>query len=97
MNLYQNSSSKGCLTEGTKLEKDQQEYKKFLKEQLQWCKKQDHILEEIDTKLHEMKRIAEYALDNELRSEEAEELNAQLNELKNEVHLLEKRLRSVIH
>ena len=50
------------------MDKDQQEQKKFLEEQLEWCKEQDRILEEIEMKLHEMKRIAEYALEHELTS-----------------------------
>jgi len=32
-----------------------QEYKQFLEEQLQWCRKRDGILEKIEVKLHEMK------------------------------------------
>lgn len=79
------------------MDKDQQELKKFLEQQLQWCKEQDRILEEIDSKLLEMKRIAEYAFVNELNSKEVDELNGQLNELKNEVHSLEKQLQSVVH
>lgn len=79
------------------MNREQQELKQFLKKQLQWCKEQDRILEEIDSKLHEMKRIAEYALKHDLSSVEVEELNCQLNELKNEVHSLEKQLQSVVH
>ncbi|MFC2947676.1 hypothetical protein [Virgibacillus sediminis] len=79
------------------MDKDQQELKKFLEDQLQWCKDQDHILEEIDSKLHEMKRLAEYALTHELSLVEVEELNAQLNNLKSEVHSLEKQIQSVVH
>ncbi len=78
-------------------DKNRKEQKKFLEQQLEWCKEQDRILEEIDSKLHEMKRIAEYVLVKELNSEEIEELNGQLNELKREVHSLEKELQSVVH
>jgi len=77
--------------------KNRKEQKKFLEQQLEWCKEQDRILEEIDSKLRKMKRIAEYSLVNELSSKEVDELNAQLNELKNEVHSLEKQLQSVVH
>ena len=79
------------------MDKDQQEHKKFLEEQLEWCKQQDHILEEIDMKLHEMKEIAQYALEHELTSVEIDQLNSQLNELKREVHSLEEQLHSVVH
>ena len=79
------------------MDKDELEHKKFLEEQLEWCKKQDGILEEIEMKLYEMKRIAEYALEHELTLDEIEELNSQLNELKREVHALEKQLHSVVH
>ncbi|MFV2046284.1 hypothetical protein ACEWK1_02805 [Metabacillus sp. YM-086] len=79
------------------MDKDQQEIKKILEQQLQWCKEQDRILEEIDSKLHEMKRLAGYALEHDLGSVEVEELNDKLNELKNDVHSLEKKLRAVVH
>jgi hypothetical protein len=79
------------------MDKDDQDHKKFLEEQLEWCKEQDRILEEIDVKLHEMKEIAEYALEHGLTSAEIDQLNDQLNELKREVHSLEKQLHSVVH
>ncbi|KAB7706549.1 hypothetical protein F9802_10135 [Bacillus aerolatus] len=79
------------------MDKDQQEQKEFLEQQLQWCKEQNYILEEMNVKLHEMKRIAEYALEHELSASEVEQLNGQLNVLKNEVNSLEKKLHSVIH
>jgi len=79
------------------MDKSYQEYEKFLEEQLQWCKERDRILEQINKKLHEMKRITEYALEYELTSVEINELNDQLNKLKHEVHNLEKQLHSVVH
>lgn len=79
------------------MDKDQQEQKKFLEEQVEWCKKQDSILEQIETKLHEMKKLAEYARDNELTLLEMDELNSQLNHLKSGVDSLKKRLRSDTH
>ena len=79
------------------MDKDQQKHKKFLEEQLEWCKEQDRILEEIDVKLHEMKEIAEYALEQEMTSEEIHQLNRQLNELKREVHALEQQLHTMVH
>jgi len=79
------------------MDKDRQEQKKFLEEQLHWCKEQDRILEEMESRLREMKRIAEYALEKELNSAEINELDGRLNELKKEVHFLEEQLHSVVH
>jgi polyhydroxyalkanoate synthesis regulator phasin len=79
------------------MDKDEQEQKKFLEEQVEWCRKQDSILEVIEEKLFEMKELAKYARDYGLTSLEVEKLNGQLNALKREVHFLEKQLQSVIH
>ncbi|KAA9022050.1 hypothetical protein [Niallia endozanthoxylica] len=79
------------------MNKDEQEHKQFLEQQLEWCKEQDRILEEIEMKLHEMKKIAQYALDHELTSLELDQLNGQLKELESEVHFFEKQLHSVVH
>ncbi|MGE7664270.1 hypothetical protein ACQKMN_00990 [Ureibacillus composti] len=78
------------------MEKEEKERKQFLVQQLEWFKKQDLILEEIEFKLHEMKRIAQYVA-NDLTSLENEQLNAQFNKLKSEVQLLEKQLQTVVH
>ncbi|WDL88494.1 hypothetical protein IUJ58_06340 [Priestia aryabhattai] len=77
--------------------KDEQEHKRFLEQQLKWCKEQDRILEDIEMKLYEMKRIAEYAFNHELTSLETKQLNRQIKELESEVHFLEKQLHSVVH
>lgn len=79
------------------MNKDEYEQKKFLQEQFEWCKERDAILEEIEIKLHKMKKIAQYALEHELTAIEIEQLNGQLNELKREVILLERQLHSVVH
>ena len=79
------------------MDKQEQEHKKFLEQQVEWCKKQDRILEEIELKLHEMKKIAQYALEHALSPIELEELNTQLIDLKNYVQLLNKQLHSVVH
>ena len=71
------------------MNKDEQDNKKFLEQQLQWCKNQGRILEEIEMKLYKMKEIAQYALDHDLNLIEIEKLNGQLTELTNEVHFLE--------
>ena len=85
------------MTGATKMNKDERDCKRFLEDQLQWCKEQDCILEEIESKLSEMKKIAEYALNHELSSLDINELNSQLGNLKNQVKILEKRLQSIIH
>jgi len=72
-------------------------HKKFLEDQLRWCKERNYILEEIEIRLYEMKSIVEYAAKQELSSAEIESLNGQLNELKNEVFVLEKQLLTVVH
>lgn len=79
------------------MDKDQQEKKKFLEEQIEWCRMQDGILEKLEMKLHEMKRIAQYTLDHELTPLEINQLNGKLKELEIEVHFLEKQLQSVVH
>lgn len=57
------------------MEKGELERKKFLEQQLEWCKEQDYILEEIEMKLYEMKRIAEYACNHELTPHSTNQLN----------------------
>jgi polyhydroxyalkanoate synthesis regulator phasin len=79
------------------MDQDHQESKKFLEEQVKWCKEQDRILEEIEVKLHLMRVLADYARDHELVSFEIDKINGKLDELKNKVHSLEKQLRSVVH
>ena len=65
------------------------EQKEFLEEQLQWTKDQIAILDEMDGKLQEMKKIAEYAAANDLATDEIEKLNSQLKGLQNEYSFLE--------
>lgn len=86
-----------CLTGGVWMDENEQEHKKFLEQQLEWCREQDRILEEIETKLHEMKKLAQYAFDYELTPLEIDQLNGQMKELESEVHSLEKQLNSVVH
>ena len=76
---------------------DEQNHQKFLEELIEWCKEQDRILLAIDRKLHEMKEIAEYALEHELTAIEIDQLNSQLSELKREVDSLEKQLEPLVH
>lgn len=75
----------------------EEETKKFLEDQLEWCKEQDLLLEKIEIKLHEMKKIAESALQQDLTSMEIEQKNIELNRLKMEVGLLEKERQLISH
>jgi hypothetical protein len=79
------------------MNKDQQDQRKFIEEQIEWSKEQTRILDEIDMRLHEMKRIAEYAVEHELSANEKIRLNTQLKDLKDEVDSLEKQLHTVVH
>ena len=76
---------------------DEQNHQKFLEELLEWCKKQDHILDKIEDKLYEMKEIAECALANDVTPDEIASLNRQLDNLKKEIQSLEKQLNPVVH
>lgn len=62
------------------MDQDELERKKFLEEQLEWCKEKKSILDEVDRVLYEMKVIAEYVLQYESETDKIEELNRQLNE-----------------
>ena len=79
------------------MDTDEKELKTFLEQQLEWSKEQVRILDEIDMRLHEMKKIAEYAVEHELSANEKIRLNTQLKDLKDEVDSLEKQLHSVVH
>jgi flagellin-like hook-associated protein FlgL len=79
------------------MDKKQRELKEFLEQQLEWTKDQARILDQIDEKLHQMKRIAVYAADHNLPEYEIKELNLTINRLKEEVDLLEKQMRGTVH
>lgn len=79
------------------MDKETQDQKKFLEELLEWTKKRDTILEEIEHKLYDMKEIAEYAFEHDLSPDEVARLNRQLDEKKREVQSLENQLQSVVH
>lgn len=63
-------------------------YKEFLESQLQWSKNQISILDHMESKLLEMKKLAEYAASNLLSSAELENSTAQTNKLNQEYHRL---------
>jgi len=57
----------------------------YLQQKLAWVKYRMARLDQIETKLTEMRQLAEYARDNTLSSQEIKELNAQINKLQQEV------------
>ncbi|TWT03671.1 hypothetical protein [Planomicrobium sp. CPCC 101079] len=71
------------------MNQEQKEYKELLEQQLQNTKEQIQILDEMDFKLHEMKKIAEYAAGDGLSPEERSNSNKQIEQLKKEVDSLE--------
>ena len=79
------------------MDQDQQEQKKHLEQQLQWTKERVCILDEMNVKLHEMKRVAEYAVEHTLSAIEIERLNGELYTLKNEFSSLERQLYPILH
>ncbi|WP_399628568.1 hypothetical protein [Sporosarcina sp. SG10008] len=79
------------------MDQDQQEQKNHLEQQLQWTKERVCILDEMNVKLHEMKRIAEYAVEHTLSAIEIERLNGELYTLKNEFSSLERQLYPILH
>ncbi len=76
------------------MDKETEERLAFLKEQLEWSKRQALLLEELDAKLHEMKEIAEYVQAYEWSSSEIDDLNQQFKELQQEVAVLQRQLNS---
>lgn len=71
--------------------------KEHLEEQLKWTKEQIRILDEMDFKLQEMKKIAEYVSEHQLSKIEIEGLNAKLNVLQTEYSHLERLYNPVLH
>lgn len=77
--------------------KDQQELKKFLEEQIEWCRWHNGNLKNIEKKLYEMKELAEYARDHELNPIELYRIEEQLNSLKQEVYFFDRQLQPKIN
>lgn len=79
------------------MDKEQSERKEFRQEQLEWTKEQMDILDQMDMKLQEMKRIAEYVARYELSTDEIGKLNSQIKGLQNEYSFLEAQGKTEIH
>ncbi|GAA0498875.1 hypothetical protein GCM10008986_27500 [Salinibacillus aidingensis] len=78
------------------MDNNHQEHKNFLEIQLQWCKEQDNLLEQMEIKLYEMRKIAEYAIEHDLTTIESIRLNAKMDILKSEVLDLQQQLYSIL-
>jgi len=62
---------------------------RYVTEKLIWVEKRLAILDKIDEKLQAMKKIAEYARDNELSNGEKTDLTIKINILDKEVKILD--------
>lgn len=63
----------------------------YLKQQAKWIKYRLEMLDEIEAKLVAMKKLAEYARDNDLDDKEKEEINQKLQNLQKEVDELDEK------
>lgn len=63
----------------------------YLKQEWEWVKYRIGMLDEIEAKLIEMKRLAEYARDSNLSEQEKEEINQKLQNLQKEVDELDEK------
>jgi hypothetical protein len=57
----------------------------YLQQKLQWIKYRMDKLDQIEVKLGEMRKLAEYARDNILSDRQVEEINAKLHKLQQAV------------
>ncbi|MBC2723564.1 hypothetical protein [Desulfosporosinus sp.] len=67
------------------------ENESHLLERLKWAKYRLRILDEIEAKLEEMRAIAVHARDNDLDSQETDELNTKIRALEKEVNELDEK------
>jgi polyhydroxyalkanoate synthesis regulator phasin len=65
----------------------------YLKQKLEWVEQRMEALDEIETRLREMRELAEYARDNDIDSAEAQELNERLQAMQQEVTELDEKTR----
>ena len=79
------------------MDQEQKEQKESLDQLLKWTKEQMLILDMMEVKLYEMKRIGENVLEHQLSASEKDGLNRELNALKIEFGSLEKQLYPVVY
>ena len=69
--------------------KDQKDTKEDLQKDLNQVNTRLEILDMIESRLFDMKQLAQRAMDEDLKEEEIEQINRQMNHLKSEVLLLD--------
>lgn len=74
---------------------EREELEKKLKEELQWVKYRQRMLDVIEEKLTKMKNIAEQAREKNLTESELRELNAKLNNLSEQVKAIDSESRII--
>ncbi|KPU26271.1 hypothetical protein TR13x_10825 [Caloranaerobacter sp. TR13] len=57
----------------------------YLKGKLEWVKYRIAMLDKMEQKLREMKKLVQYVKNNDLDEEEIKEINVKLNRLKDEI------------
>lgn len=78
------------------MDQEQKEQKESLEQLLKWTKEQMLILDMMEVKLYEMKRISEKVLERQLSASEKDGLNRELNALKIEFNSLQKQYDPVL-
>ncbi|RNA67559.1 hypothetical protein [Alteribacter keqinensis] len=73
------------------------ETKAFLRDQLDWVETQDEIYAQMESRLYEMKAIAETCSESFIFDYERRELQERMEKLKAEVIALEKQLHVLVH
>ncbi|TDQ42900.1 hypothetical protein [Aureibacillus halotolerans] len=73
------------------------EEKTFLETQIDELQKRDNLLAQIEQKLYAMRDLAALVHEGDLSADETDLVNEQFQTLKEEVHLLEQQLHTVIH
>ena len=68
---------------------EREELEKKLKEELQWIKYRQRMLDVVEEKLTKMKNIAEQAKEKSLTERELSELNIELNNLSEQVKAID--------
>lgn len=74
---------------------EREELEKKLKEELQWVKYRQRMLDVIEEKLMKMKNIAEQAKEKSLTERELRELNIELNNLSEQVKAIDSESRII--
>ena len=71
--------------------------KQFLEEQLEWTKEQIILLDKIEEKLQEMKRLAIYARDHQENREQIKRIQEQIFRIQQEINMLQHEFKQCTH